>query len=603
MWKRLVAAVLGFILCTAVCMGSASADNSGDQAGSVVVNQEFEELDSVGLLELMQTGVKQLDIVDSNIVCAMDSNGKCYICVDPSEDVLAYVESVCVKREAMAAKAASEAAAKKSIWSDYFIWKMLGFFGLSILAIVALRMRQTRMNKLHAEASASVPAQVPGKQAASSAVENVPRVRFEDVEGVQGLKDDVMRVVDCLVHPDRYRALGARMPKGVILYGPPGTGKTLIAKAIAGEACVPFLSACGSDFVEKYVGVAAKRVRELYEKARRQAPCIVFIDEVDAIAASRGTGENSERDQAVNALLAELDGFGDGGGVVTICATNRLEMLDDAFKRAGRFDLKLAVGLPDLDARERILKIHSRNKPLSDDIVLHDIAKRCAGFSGADLESLMNESAMSAAMRGGDVITPVDIDEAFFKIVMQGNRKPLKSREEMTRIIAWHEAGHTLATKLLTDDSVPSVTIVGSSSGAGGVTFRTPAEEGLKSRKYLKSLVCVMYAGRAAEELYLGDPELVTTGAQQDIKQATGLIRDYIASYGMGDRGMLDLSQFQREYGSILDEAREMAGKCYSETVALLDGHRAALDALASGLLDKETLDEDEIDAIIARAA
>lgn len=430
--------------------------------------------------------------------------------------------------------------------------------------------------------------------------EGVPKVKFEDVEGIEELKSDIMRLVDCLKNPKKYQKMGARVPKGVILYGPPGTGKTLIAKAIAGEAKVPFFSMVGSDFVEKYVGVGASRVRELYKKARKEAPCIVFIDEIDAVASQRGRDENSERDQTINALLAELDGFKGSENIITICATNRLDMLDSAFKRAGRFDLKLAVGLPDKKGRERILEIHSKDKKLGEDIDLKAIANKTVGFSGAELEALLNEAALVAVGKDRNCITNLDIEDAFFKIVMQGNKKKRDKITETNKVVAWHEAGHTLATKLLTDDIVSSVTIIGSASGAGGVTFRQPQEENeLQSKKYLEDTVKVMYAGRAAEEIYFKDKDMITIGASQDIKQATSIIKEYVSTYGMGDKGMLDMSQFSRDFSSVVDEASKIAKSLYEDTVELLSDNYDTLKILAECLLVNETLDELEIDNII----
>lgn len=431
----------------------------------------------------------------------------------------------------------------------------------------------------------------------------VPTVKFSDVEGVDELKDDIFRLVDCLKNPTKYEKLGARTPKGVILYGPPGTGKTLLAKAIAGEAGVPFISAVGSDFVEKYVGVGAKRIRDLYKKAKQSAPCIVFIDEVDAVAGQRGTDDNTEANQTVNALLAELDGFSSNSRVMTICATNRLDMLDSAFTRAGRFDLKLAVGLPDKDSRVKILKIHSSNKKLDESINLNDLAVKTVGFSGAELEALLNEAALIAAGHNKDMITSSDIDDAFFKLVMKGNKKRRKEINDMHRLVAWHEAGHTLATKILTEDNVTSVTIIGSSSGAGGVTFRNPKDEGLQSKKYLRNLIAVMYAGRAAEELYLGSQELITTGAAQDIKQATSIIKQYLAIYGMGNLGMLDVTQLRPDFTDIVKEASELSKEIYSKILEVLKINKNILDDLALNLLDKETLTEEDIDNIIAKHA
>ena len=427
---------------------------------------------------------------------------------------------------------------------------------------------------------------------------SVKKVTFADVQGIDELKPDLYRLVDCLKNPKKYEELGARMPKGLVLYGPPGTGKTLTAKALAGESGVPFLSICGSDFVEKYVGVGASRVRELYKKARSCAPCIVFIDEIDAIGGGRGDSNNSEKDQTINALLAELDGFKGSDNVLTICATNRLDILDPALLRAGRFDLKLAVGLPDKEGREAILKLHSKNKKLNETVSIPALAKKTIGFSGAELENLLNESALTAAANNKGFIDNEDIENAFFKIIMDGNKKPRKEVDEDTYLTAWHEAGHTLATKLLTKDGVPTVTIIQSTSGAGGVTFMAPDEKNLPSKKYLRSKIKVSYAGRAAEELFLGNPDDITTGASQDIKQATSVIKSYIGAYGMGNKGLLDIKQLTAQY-DILDEASELSNELYKETLDLLRENYDKLKALADALVAKETLYEDDIDAIL----
>ena len=438
-----------------------------------------------------------------------------------------------------------------------------------------------------------------GSEKEDSKDDSVPRIGFKDVQGVDELKHDINRVVDYLKDKEKYIKMGARAPKGVILYGPPGTGKTLIAKAIAGEAGVPFFSMAGSDFVEVYVGLGAKRVRELYQKARKAAPCIVFIDEVDAIAHKRGNENTSEDDKTINALLKELDGFDSNSGVITICATNRLDLLDSAFQRSGRFDLKLAVGLPDKVAREEILKIHSKNKILSKDIDLGVLAVKTVGFSGADLEALLNESALLAASNNKVEISNSDIEDAFYKIILKGNKRGVSGNSKVKEITAWHEAGHTLATKLLTNDSVPTVTIISSTSGAGGVTFRAPEENGLTSKKYLKSLIKVMYAGRAAEEIYLGNSDDITTGASEDIKQATNILKGYIENYGMGDSGLLDMSQFIGNKDRVLDEAKELSGELYKEVKGLLELNYTKLSELSDALIEKETLVESEIDKII----
>lgn len=475
-------------------------------------------------------------------------------------------------------------------------WLRIGLFGgLALLFIIPTYLYNKKQKS-------AIPIATNGGSGSQKTNEEIPKVRFDDVEGIEELKADIMRLVDCLKSPKKYQAIGARPPKGVILYGPPGTGKTLIAKAIAGEAGVPFFSMVGSDFVEKYVGVGAQRVRDLYKKARKAAPCIVFIDEVDAVAGQRGRDENTESDQTINALLAELDGFKGTENIITICATNRLDMLDSAFKRAGRFDLKLAVGLPDKKGRKNILAIHSKNKKLHSEVDLEVLANKTVGFSGAELETLLNEAALVAVGKDKKEIDYEDIDDAFFKLVMQGNKKKREKITEVNKVVAWHEAGHTLATKLLTDDGVPSVTIVGSSSGAGGVTFRTPQEDNiLHSKKYLESLIQIMYAGRAAEELYFGDEDSITTGASQDIKQASGIIKEYLSIYGMGKLGMLDLTQFRHDYEDIMDEASDMAQSLYSSVLNLLKENYDLLKDLSENLLDKETLDESQIDEIIQK--
>lgn len=427
----------------------------------------------------------------------------------------------------------------------------------------------------------------------------IKKVTFDDVQGIEELKPDLYRLVDCLKNPKKYQELGARMPKGVILYGPPGTGKTLIAKALAGEAGVPFHSACGSDFVEKYVGVGAQRVRELYKQARKSAPCIVFIDEIDAIGGNRGESNNGEKDQTINALLAELDGFKSGDNILTICATNRLDILDPALMRAGRFDLKLAVGLPDKEGREAILKVHSKNKKLAKEVSIPNVAKQTVGFSGAELESLMNESALIAAASDKKSIDNEDIENAFFKIIMQGNKKKNKKEDDkQLELIAWHESGHTLVTKLLTKTGVPTVTIIGSTSGAGGVTFMSPEEEKLASKKDLRNEIKISYGGRAAEELLLGNSEDITTGASADIRSATQVIKSYISNYGMGNKGLLDVKQLTSQY-DVLDEATDLSNTLYQETLDFLRENIDKLKALANALLEKETLYEDEIDVIL----
>ena len=560
----------------------------------ISVFSDFENVDKETIIKLIDEGkiTNVINGTNTKDYYAITSDGKKIWFIDKDEDVSPYLtlKGIDISKSVINREKTEEEikADKKTSAETANIIVIILFFAGAATFMIYRKKKSSALPAYGTEAKSA------------SKKEEIPTVKFADIEGVEGLKNDVMRVVDSLKNPEKYKAMGARPTKGIILYGPPGTGKTLLAKAIAGEAGVPFFSAVGSDFVEMYVGVGASRVRELYKKARKAAPCIVFIDEVDAVAGQRGNGENTERDQTINALLSELDGFTVGDNVVTICATNRLDMLDNAFKRAGRFDLKLAVGLPDRDARIKILKIHGKNKTFAEDVKMSTIADKTVGFSGAELESLLNEAALVAVDKNENAITYEDIDDAFFKIVMQGNKKSRQEIDETTRVVAWHEAGHTLVTKLLTNDKVPSVTIIGSTSGAGGVTFRNPEETMLQSKKYLRNNVKIMYGGRAAEQIYFHDNDKITTGASQDIKQATQVLKEYLGLYGMGELGMIDITQFKRDLGDIIDEASKMSKLLYAETVKLLEDNINILEKLATELIKKETLTEEEIDDIIA---
>jgi len=533
--------------------------------------------------------------VTSNSLYLSFESGKTYRIIDVSKEFINFLRLKGIQIESLSF---TEGSQKELIEQEDTKDKNRGGFAVLVLFVTVAMLIGFEVVRPKAYAG------VTDRSQSTNVDSERPVITLKDVEGVEGLKADIMGVVDYLKNPYKYKEIGARVPKGIILYGPPGTGKTLLAKAVAGEAGVPFLSAVGSDFVEKYVGVGASRVRDLYKKARQKAPCIVFIDEIDAVAGKRGDDANSERDQTINALLAELDGFETTENIITICATNRLDLLDDAFQRAGRFDLKLAVGLPDKKARYNILKIHGKNKKFAKEVNLKSIATKTQQFSGAELEALLNESALEAVRKGRKEICNEDIDDAFFKIVMKGNKKKREGITLTNKVVAWHEAGHTLATKLLTDDNVTSVTIIGSASGAGGVTFRTEKDDvTLHSKRYLENSIKIMYAGRAAEELFFDDPNEVTNGASQDIKQATSILKEYLALYGMGGLGMIDLSQFRREPVDIIQEASALAKKLYDETVKLLKDNKVVLESLASELLAKETLEEPEIDEVISKAA
>lgn len=428
-------------------------------------------------------------------------------------------------------------------------------------------------------------------------------VKFSDVAANHESKQDMINLVNFLKNPKKYIEAGATMPKGVIFYGPPGTGKTLMAKAIAGEAGVPFFSISGSDFVEMYVGVGAKRVRELFKEAKKHAPCVIFIDEIDAVGGKRGyANSHSEREQTINALLNEMDGFNGSEGILVIAATNRLEMLDDALIRPGRFDRHIAIELPDLKGRLEILQLYARNKKFADDVDLEQIAKTTIGFAGSDLKTLLNEATIIAVDNGRDYITRDDIDKALYQMIMQGHAKEDREdrKKEEIELVAWHEAGHAVAAKLLTDKSVPKVTVVPSTSGAGGVTFITPDKMGLHSKEDLVNDIKINYAGRIAEYLLLGDESKITTGAASDIKQATKNIRAMIESYGMTDSfGMLNLNDLDVDGKLVVEEAKKMSKEIYEETLDLLSKNKHLVEAVAKALMEKETIEEKELDEIL----
>lgn len=435
-------------------------------------------------------------------------------------------------------------------------------------------------------------------------VTSVPNINFDSVAGHKELKSDLAFIVDYLENPKKYHEIGARMPKGIILCGPPGTGKTLTAKAIAGTAGVPFFYMSGSDFVELYVGNGARKVRKLYKKAKESAPCIVFIDEIDAVGGNRDNQTNNDEGrQTLNALLAELDGFTGTEGILTMAATNKLEILDSALIRPGRFDKQIIVPLPEKEDRLEILKVHAKGKTFSSDINWEEIAAMTVNLSGAAIEAILNEAAFIAASSNKKEIIFEDIERAFYKMILKGDWKEnqaSRDRKEL-EIVAWHEAGHALATKLLTNDSVPKVTILSSTSGAGGITFRTPQNNRLASKQYMKSLIKVLYSGRIAESIFLESEDEVTTGASNDIEQATLLIQKYISSYGMDDEiGLINLSAFKTfDNEIIIKKASEIAKELYGEAEKLLKDNYDKLSRIANRLIEKETISEKELDALI----
>ena len=437
------------------------------------------------------------------------------------------------------------------------------------------------------------------------------KVTFNDVAGADEEKAELQEIVEFLKNPQKFVQIGARIPKGVLLVGPPGTGKTLIAKAVAGEAGVPFLSISGSDFVELYVGVGASRVRDLFEQAKKNAPAIVFIDEIDAVGRQRGAGlggGHDEREQTLNQLLVEMDGFGANEGVIVIAATNRKDILDNALLRPGRFDRQVYVGAPDVKGREAILKVHARNKQFDPDVKFSDIAKTTAGFTGADLENLLNEAALLAARRNKKLISQEEIEESLLKVVMGVEKKSHIITEHDKRLTAYHEAGHAICFEVLpTQDPVHHVTIIPRSSGAGGFTMPLPEEDqAYRTKKYMEEYIVVCLGGRVAEKLTMED---ISTGAYGDIKQATQMARAMVTSYGMSDKiGPID---YGSEGGEIFLGRDFAAGKGYSEVKAaeiddeihriietayhqcekLLSEHMDAMTRVAEYLIRNETMD------------
>ena len=450
-----------------------------------------------------------------------------------------------------------------------------------------------------------------GKARAKLAQDGKNKVTFNDVAGADEEKAELQEIVEFLKNPQKFVQIGARIPKGVLLVGPPGTGKTLIAKAVAGEAGVPFLSISGSDFVELYVGVGASRVRDRFEQAKKTAPAIVFIDEIDAVGRQRGAGlggGHDEREQTLNQLLVEMDGFGANEGVIVIAATNRKDILDNALLRPGRFDRQVYVGAPDVKGREAILKVHARNKQFDPDVKFSDIAKTTAGFTGADLENLLNEAALLAARRNKKLISQEEIEESLLKVVMGVEKKSHIITEHDKRLTAYHEAGHAICFEVLpTQDPVHHVTIIPRSSGAGGFTMPLPEEDqAYRTKKYMEEYIVVCLGGRVAEKLTMED---ISTGAYGDIKQATQMARAMVTSYGMSDKiGPID---YGSEGGEIFLGRDFAAGKGYSEVKAaelddeihriietayhqcekLLSEHMDAMTRVAEYLIRNETMD------------
>ena len=455
-----------------------------------------------------------------------------------------------------------------------------------------------------------------GKSKAKLSTDN-NKVTFKDVAGLKEEKEEVAELIDFLKNPKKFQKLGARIPKGVLLFGPPGTGKTLLARAVAGEANVPFYFISGSDFVELFVGVGASRVRDMFQQAKRNAPCLIFIDEIDAVGRQRGTGlggGHDEREQTLNQLLTEMDGFGANEGIIIIAATNRPDVLDPALLRPGRFDRQVTVNLPDVKGREEILGVHARNKKLAEGITLKNLAKRTPGFSGADLENLLNEAALLAVRRGKDVITMSEVDEATDRVLMGPAKTSHKYSESDKRLVAYHEAGHAvIGIKLTHANDVQKVTIIPRGS-AGGYNMMVPSEEKLCSTKTdLLEEITGLLGGRTAEEITFGE---ITTGAHNDFEKATKIARAMVTEYGMSDLGPLQFEQqegsvflgrdynktqhFSNEVANEIDmEMRKIINNCHRKAKDIINKNQDLLKLIAEALLEYETLTKEQIDYLV----
>ena len=460
-----------------------------------------------------------------------------------------------------------------------------------------------------------------GKSRARMSSPDDKKVTFNNVAGLEEEKEDLVEVVDFLKSPQKYTKVGARIPKGVILVGPPGTGKTLLAKAVAGEAGVPFFSISGSDFVEMFVGVGASRVRDLFEEGKKHAPCIIFIDEIDAVARQRGTGMgggHDEREQTLNQLLVEMDGFGVNEGIIVMAATNRVDILDPAILRPGRFDRKVAVGRPDVKGREEILRVHAKDKPLGEDVDLRQIAKTTAGFTGADLENLLNEAAIEAARQERGFILQADIKSAFIKVGIGAEKKSKVISDKEKKITAYHESGHAILFHVLPDmDPVYTISIIPTGMGAAGYTMPLPDNDEIFNTKgQMLQDIMTLLGGRVAEEIIFGD---VTTGASNDIKRATATARNMVMKYGMSDKiGLIsygddddevfigrDLAH-TRSYSeevsrSIDEEIHRIITECHDRAKEIIMEHEDVLHSCAKLLLEKEKVHRDEFEALFTR--
>lgn len=542
--------------------------------------------------------------------------GKLYVTFKNGEDAVIYVSDVNDIQDELKERSFYNYTVEDLPKDNYMMTMILPVILSGVVLVVVFMVFQSRAG------SGGANAKMMNFGKSRARISRDSKVNFSKVAGLQEEKEELEEMVDFLRNPQKYTELGARIPKGVLLEGPPGTGKTLLAKAVAGEAGVPFFSISGSDFVEMFVGVGASRVRDMFEDAKKNAPCIVFIDEIDAVARRRGTGMgggHDEREQTLNQLLVEMDGFGINEGIIVMAATNRVDILDPAILRPGRFDRKVVVGRPDVKGREEILAVHAKDKPMADDVDLKRVAQTTAGFSGADLENLLNEAAITAAKNNRKYIKQEDIDRSFVKVGIGAEKKSRVISDKDKRITAYHEAGHAILFHVLPDvGPVHTVSIIPTGQGAAGYTMPLPErDEMFNTKGRMLQNIMVALGGRIAEEIVFDD---ITTGASQDIKQATAIARAMVTQYGMSDRvGMIDYGSdgdevfigrdlaHTRSYGenvatAIDNEVKRIIDECYEKAKKIISDHHDVLEGCSKMLLEKEKIGQEEFESLFQQA-